>query len=879
MKIFSGASVLAALMVTSGSLIHNPIHLMAAEQMPGSVAEGGSLTAVPVQWKEEDGGNGNWYAVLADELFWFEADAAAETQVHEGMTGRLATITSAGENSFIINQVIGTQAQPSILDLYWLGGREAGGSWAWQTGEALTFTHWLPGEPNNPGIETALCMWGPFSGPSGGDPGRWNDALPDDHVNSLHRWWSVIEWGDLDSLGTTLPTDTLVNLIQWEESAGGNGHWYAVLTGEKYWIDAKAASDTLLHNGEVGYLATVTTADENEFILNSVIAGTHQTSILDMFWLGGRDINGWHWINNEPYVYTNWSTGEPNNNGIETALGMWGHNQNDERRIPGKWNDALPDPVVNPYSQFWTLIEWGEPDTTLPPAVCGNGIIEPGEECDDGNLIAGDGCDPWCALEDPPEPVCGNGIVELGEQCDDGNLIAGDGCDPWCFTEDDPPGDDELLNLTRWEETDGGNGHWYAVLTGEKYWVDADAATDTLVQGGMTGYLATVTSPAENSFVLNQVIVGTNQPSILDMFWFGGRDSHGWYWITNEPFIYTNWSTGEPNNQGIETAMGMWGHNQNDPRRIPGKWNNALPDASVNPHSRFWSVVEWGEPDSTIPPPICGNGILEHGEECDDGNLVAGDGCDPWCLFEDGGAAISLVVDTDSGHGTLYAGVEGSIVFSVIAPSTQDIAAFSMPLEYLFSNGNIIGPVSQSGSGARVEFSEKAQSACEALVWNNEYGDDATDPDTTVLACIDFGGPAWHGSGEIWRLIFIPLDTGTIIIDGATISTGALLELVDGNAQDLPFEWAPTEIRVVEGIPTGNVNGVGSISSSDVIYLVNYMFKAGPSPVFCEARGDVDCSGTVTTSDLISLVNFIFKNGVRPCNAGPLEDVGIWVCP
>jgi cysteine-rich repeat protein len=72
-----------------------------------------------------------------------------------------------------------------------------------------------------------------------------------------------------------------------------------------------------------------------------------------------------------------------------------------------------------------------------PPPVCGNGILEPGEQCDDGNLINGDGCSCTCTIETPPPPppVCGNGILEAGEQCDDGNLINGDGCSCTCTIE------------------------------------------------------------------------------------------------------------------------------------------------------------------------------------------------------------------------------------------------------------------------------------------------------------------------------------------------------------------------------------------------------------------------------------------------------------
>ena len=53
--------------------------------------------------------------------------------------------------------------------------------------------------------------------------------------------------------------------------------------------------------------------------------------------------------------------------------------------------------------------------------VCGNSLLELGEECDDGNLEDGDACTPECLL-----PVCGDGHVGPDEQCDDGNLEAGD---------------------------------------------------------------------------------------------------------------------------------------------------------------------------------------------------------------------------------------------------------------------------------------------------------------------------------------------------------------------------------------------------------------------------------------------------------------------
>lgn len=61
---------------------------------------------------------------------------------------------------------------------------------------------------------------------------------------------------------------------------------------------------------------------------------------------------------------------------------------------------------------------------------CGNGNIEPKEECDDSNTEEGDGCNSYCMLEG-----CGNGRMDIGEECDDGNAVDRDGCSSACKIE------------------------------------------------------------------------------------------------------------------------------------------------------------------------------------------------------------------------------------------------------------------------------------------------------------------------------------------------------------------------------------------------------------------------------------------------------------
>ena len=63
----------------------------------------------------------------------------------------------------------------------------------------------------------------------------------------------------------------------------------------------------------------------------------------------------------------------------------------------------------------------------------------------------------------------------------------------------------------------------------------------------------------------------------------------------------------------------------------------------------------------------------------------------------------------------------------------------------------------------------------------------------------------------------------------------------------------------------GDPNGDRRITLSDIIYLVNYIFKGGTEPAPL-AAGDVNCDLQVTLADVIYLVNYIFKHGDQPCD-------------
>ena len=96
----------------------------------------------------------------------------------------------------------------------------------------------------------------------------------------------------------------------------------------------------------------------------------------------------------------------------------------------------------------------------VPQPYCGDGNLDFGEECDDGNTASGDGCSAVCMNEGNGEdPYCGDGSVnQSSEECDDGNNNNGDGCSSVCLNESSsgPYCGDGTVNQSS-EECDDGN--------------------------------------------------------------------------------------------------------------------------------------------------------------------------------------------------------------------------------------------------------------------------------------------------------------------------------------------------------------------------------------------------------------------------------------
>ncbi len=123
-----------------------------------------------------------------------------------------------------------------------------------------------------------------------------------------------------------------------------------------------------------------------------------------------------------------------------------------------------------------------------------------------------------------------------------------------------------------------GNGHYYQRFDAAMTWSDARAYCES--QGG---YLATLTSAEEDSFVYQNV----GQDGVA--MWLGGTDetSEGtWEWITGEAWSYTNWASGQPNN--ISPGQDYLSYFD----LAPGQWDDAGPPGG---NETFSFICEWDE--------------------------------------------------------------------------------------------------------------------------------------------------------------------------------------------------------------------------------------------------------------------------------------------
>ncbi|GHG81888.1 DUF4215 domain-containing protein [Comamonas sp. JC664] len=275
-------------------------------------------------------------------------------------------------------------------------------------------------------------------------------------------------------------------------------------------------------------------------------------------------------------------------------------------------------------------------------ATCGNGDVDPGEQCDDGNLDPADGCSTECRVEEgyacsapasgPSVCVasCGNGVLDSNETCDDGNTANGDGCSSGCRVETG--------------YTCSGAPSTCATICGDGVRAGTEACDDgnTVNGDGCSNTCAVEpgwSCPGTGTVCFNTCGNGTvDSGEACD----DGNTTNGDGCSANCRVENGYACSGAPSTCTTTCGDGVrvGGEACDDGNLENGDGCSSrclLEDGqSCNASGVCESGVCSPDTNTCVTPGSCGNGALDEGEHCDDGNTLAGDGCSPGCAIEAG---------------------------------------------------------------------------------------------------------------------------------------------------------------------------------------------------------------------------------------------------
>ena len=287
-------------------------------------------------------------------------------------------------------------------------------------------------------------------------------------------------------------------------------------------------------------------------------------------------------------------------------------------------------------------------DVCVTPS-CGDGVLDSGERCDDGNLADGDGCSALCDLES-----CGDGVLNEGEECDDGNEIETDACTTVCRL---ARCGDAIVKEGE-EECDDGNG------------LSTDSCTNTCENARCgDGFIQPGELCDDGDLIDENFCTSTCEPARCgDGFVQPGEacDDQN----TDEDDGCTQQCDRPTCGDGAQQAGETCDDGNDDPTdgchlcRLPvcgdgivqegencDDGNGLSNDLCTNAceiarcGDGFLQPSEACDDGNTLGGdtcsetcgvPNCGNGVLDDEEACDDGNVIPGDGCSAACDTEPG---------------------------------------------------------------------------------------------------------------------------------------------------------------------------------------------------------------------------------------------------
>lgn len=270
--------------------------------------------------------------------------------------------------------------------------------------------------------------------------------------------------------------------------------------------------------------------------------------------------------------------------------------------------NTAPDDGCDDACQLETGYFCPVPGNACVADVCGDGTRTPTEECDDDNGSDGDGCSHDCKVEvgfhcgpNGCQGVCGDGVVVTGEECDDGGRASGDGCSAACTKE-------PFFSCTGQPSTCTST-----ISCGNSVVEPGEVCDPPGVNGCNAGCKSF--SPASETPVCGDGIIQPGE---------GCEPPAAGAGCTALCAVETGWTCPQPGYCFRNPFCGdsIVQASQGEACDPPNVGNGCSAACKVEPG---WTCVGLGP--STCVKPVCGNGTVEPGEQCDDANGVNADGC------------------------------------------------------------------------------------------------------------------------------------------------------------------------------------------------------------------------------------------------------------
>ncbi|MFN7677264.1 MAG: lectin-like protein, partial [Cyanobacteriota bacterium] len=247
-----------------------------------------------------------------------------------------------------------------------------------------------------------------------------------------------------------------------------NGHWYRLLPTTTTWEGAKAAAAASWLGNVQGYLVTITSAEEQDFLTTTFgypsawIGASDEQDEGTWRWVGGPEAGMMFYVQGQESQtgFNHWSPGEPNNLGEEDAAGFWIGNNS--------WNDFSATTLQS------LLIEYG--GTSADPS---EPVTQPGD-----TLFGGAGNDTIISRGDTDQIDGGAGIDRLALDLSKTTAaVSLSLADPTAVQ--NLPGGGSVVNVEVLQLTSGSGDD--SIVGGEGYDILSGAAGDDVLDVGPGG--------------------------------------------------------------------------------------------------------------------------------------------------------------------------------------------------------------------------------------------------------------------------------------------------------------------------------------------------------------------------------------------------------